>query len=137
MELDLQERQRDRSDLHSQKENRYNITAQVTIKSEKKSERKNSHEKAGTSNMLGHGVYPTSGASTPLAYSLGHMGIGGNAIAAAASQAIAATQQVFTILMLKQEVEVVAVAACKEFLYLNFNITDATGKKNSQLESVV
>lgn len=85
----MHERERER-DLHSQKENRF-ISGQITIKSEKKTERKNSHEKAGTSGF--QGVYPA-GANNPLAYSLGHMGVGGNAIAAAASQAIAATQQV-------------------------------------------
>ncbi len=91
LDLDTHERERDRGDLHSQKENRY-VTGQAVIKTEKKTERKNSHEKAGTSGFL---VPYTSGSTTPtLAYSLGHMGAGGNAIAAAASQAIAATQQV-------------------------------------------
>lgn len=92
LELDAHERERDRGDLHSQKENRY-VTGQAVIKTEKKTERKNSHEKAGTSGFL---VPYSSGSTTPtLAYSLGHMGAGGNAIAAAASQAIAATQQVY------------------------------------------
>jgi len=92
LELDHQhqaDRDRERADYHSQKENRYILASM--IKSEKKSERKNSHEK------MSIGGVPSahaSGTSTPIAYSLGHMGAGGNAIAAAASQAIAATQQV-------------------------------------------
>jgi len=91
--MDLQDRERERSDFHSQKENRY-VAGQVTIKSEKKAERKNSHERAGTSGVAPSSAH-SSGMTTPtLAYSLGHMGAGGNAIAAAASQAIAATQQV-------------------------------------------
>lgn len=39
-------------------------------------------------------VIPPAAAAPPVNYSLGHMGAGGTAIAAAASQAIAATQQV-------------------------------------------
>jgi hypothetical protein len=38
--------------------------------------------------------------TTNVSYSLGHIGAGGNAIAAAASQAIAATQQVQTVMKL-------------------------------------
>ncbi len=93
-------------DYLSQKENRY----MSLIKSEKKSERKNSHDKLAALHLLssqsssgiglgGHssstgGTIIPGGAVPPLAYSLNHMGAGGNAIAAAASQAIAATQQV-------------------------------------------
>lgn len=36
--------------------------------------------------------------TTNVSYNLGHIGAGGNAIAAAASQAIAATQQVLTVM---------------------------------------
>lgn len=41
---------------------------------------------------------PLPAAPTNVSYSLGHIGAGGNAIAAAASQAIAATQQVQTVM---------------------------------------
>lgn len=90
--MDLQhqaERDRERGDYHSQKENRYVLA--TMIKTEKKTERKNSHEKMA---IMGSQSAHSSGTTTPIAYSLGHMGAGGNAIAAAASQAIAATQQV-------------------------------------------
>jgi hypothetical protein len=40
---------------------------------------------------------PLPTAPTNVSYNLGHIGAGGNAIAAAASQAIAATQQVLTV----------------------------------------
>jgi hypothetical protein len=74
------------------------------IKTEKKSERKNSHEKLA---LMASQSAHSSGTTTPIAYSLGHMGAGGNAIAAAASQAIAATQQVknvhFLYLMIYHE----------------------------------
>jgi hypothetical protein len=92
LELDHQhqaDRDRERADYHSQKENRFILASM--IKTEKKPERKNSHEKVG---VVGAQSAHSSGTSTPIAYSLGHMGAGGNAIAAAASQAIAATQQV-------------------------------------------
>ena len=86
LELDqphARERERERDSHLSQKENRY-LIPNASIKAEKK-ERKLSVEK---------GQAHASGSATPaLSYSLGHMGAGGNAIAAAASQAIAATQQ--------------------------------------------
>jgi hypothetical protein len=73
------ERERER-DLSSQKENRFAITSGgVTIKTEKKGERKGSLDKYAAANA---------------AYNLNHMGVGGNVIAIASAQAIAATQQV-------------------------------------------
>lgn len=79
------DRDRLSGDYLSQKENRY----MNNVKTEKKSERKNSLEKMA----LLQGAH-SSGTPPPLAYALNHMGAGGNSLAAAASQAIAATQQV-------------------------------------------
>ncbi|XP_021955137.1 inhibitor of growth protein 3 isoform X1 [Folsomia candida] len=87
LEMDVQhapDRDRLSGDYLSQKENRY----MNNVKTEKKSERKNSLEKMA----LLQGAH-SSGTPPPLAYALNHMGAGGNSLAAAASQAIAATQQ--------------------------------------------
>ena len=93
--LDLDQKEREKENHLHQKENRiipalaHNPLAStsalasqqlLSVKSEKKSERKSSVDKTG---------------SGGIAYSLGHIGVGSTAIAAAASQAIAATQQVF------------------------------------------
>lgn len=81
LEMEMQhqaERDRDRADYLSQKENRY------MVKSERK---KHAHEKMA---LMGSHSAHASGTATPISY----IGVGGNAIAAAASQAIAATQQV-------------------------------------------
>ena len=93
--LDLDQKEREKENYSNQKENRIipalpqtplastsALASQqlLSIKSEKKSERKSSVDKTGNGGI---------------AYSLGHMGVGSTAIAAAASQAIAATQQVF------------------------------------------
>jgi len=92
LELD-QPRERDRERIerdnlpNSQKENRFLGTGGAVIKTEKKVERKASMDKTSIA------IPSVSGSTTPaLSYSLGHMGAGGNAIAAAASQAIAVTQ---------------------------------------------
>jgi len=82
LELDQpKEREREPRDPSSQKENRFAITTGgITIKTEKKNERKNSL-------VVGPGGIGSA------AYNLNHMGAGGNAIAIASAQAIAATQQ--------------------------------------------
>jgi len=106
LELDQPRGDRDRERVdrdnltNSQKENRFVGVGGIgigvggvptIIKTEKKVERKASIDKMAQGPLIPslRGV----GSTPALSYSLGHMGAGGNAIAAAASQAIAATQQ--------------------------------------------
>lgn len=57
----------------------------------------NTHQPAAVSPFSSnHGSPLPAPSQTAITYSLGHMGAGNNAIAAAASQAIAATQQVLS-----------------------------------------
>jgi len=94
LELDSNERGKDSG---SQKENRYSMSQY--LKSEKKSERKSSHDRMVATSSYG----PMTPAGNPMSYTLGHIGVGGSAIAAAASQAIAATQQVCRSVSLKYQ----------------------------------
>lgn len=91
----------------SQKENRFSFTATRAPHTERRSEMSADHKRimnvekllpelrlaAAVPQPVPPIVNVPSAAPAPVSYSLGHMGAGGTAIAAAASQAIAATQQ--------------------------------------------
>lgn len=83
----------------SQKENRYNFNSQrINHNSEKRRDSGSSEVKrVNVEKIIPEIRVPTSrtdvGSTVPPVYTLGHIGAGGSAIAAAASQAIAATQQ--------------------------------------------
>lgn len=108
--LEKRAQEMDQSPINScQKENRYSFAANRTVShhAEKRRETVADHKRLVSVEKLLPElrmpssfpqatpaiVIPPAAAAPPVNYSLGHMGAGGTAIAAAASQAIAATQQ--------------------------------------------